>query len=180
MNDDSNSRKQNSDSNPGCSTHVQTLSESPIPAHHQLKVDQSSINEEETSDTTWPCTNDHTDSDPNNEKPDVYSSSLCYSALNRLEPERVKKLMVEYKKAIHRHTFRAQRAAQHHEFLSSCRDYNRFPMGLSFQKNVNIMKGGQGALPHTSIDDIMARATLSVAECLINYYEVLINEEMRL
>ena len=98
----------------------------------------------------------------------------------RLDPEQVKECMIDHKKAIHRHTFRAQRASHHHQFRTSCREYNHFPMGLSFQKNINVMKGSRIRLFNSSIDDILTRATTSVVECLTNYYESLLLEELGL
>ena len=99
---------------------------------------------------------------------------------NALEPDQVKELLTELKKRIYRHTFRSQRAHHHHDFLSACKTYNRFPAGLSARMRINIMSGRGTATVHAAIDDVLNMATLGVVECIANYYESLALEETRL
>ena len=115
---------------------------------------------------------DENDNSSSDDDDDPGSGSSPAINLELLEEQ-----LAERRKAIYRHTFRRERAHHHCEFLRSCRDINRFPAGLTFSKNINVMKGRSAPVLHSSIDDIMARATLSLVQALTVYYEALIDEE---
>ena len=99
---------------------------------------------------------------------------------NPLEPDQVKDLLGDLRKKMYRHTFRSMRADHHHEFLLSCRSYNRFPAGLSVHLKVNVMDGSRKAALHAAVDDILQWTTLTLVETLSDYYDSLTLEETRL
>ena len=53
-------------------------------------------------------------------------------------------------------------------------------MGLTFQKNINIMRGKNASQISTAIDDIhvLSDTSRAVVQTQINYYEALVMEEI--
>ena len=96
------------------------------------------------------------------------------------ERQGIKEKLIQYRRSMHHHTFRTERASHHQKFLQSCRDTNRYPMGLTFQKSIIIMRGKNASQISSAIDDILSNTSRAVAQTLINYmyYEALVMEEM--
>ena len=133
----------------------------PVPTDQDPPVDAHSLVPRSNDDKEVPRPND------------------CDDIPRDLDQEKAQELINECRRALHHHSTRMEKANHHLQFLTKCIQLDLYPVGLTFKKNVNAMKGPRSTELKERIDNILKKATVELTAALKSYYGELLQEELQ-